>query len=200
MANSKRADTRMCRSCGYVNGEERRSCGLCGERLGSGGGVVVQQMRLEGGALRLARACRKPERTRVRRDPRTASAGEEQAGRLAARRRARCRAHAWVGALTCLALLTLLGLPEGVTPLGLLSSAGWSLSLGWPLAFLISRFERGPRGGALCGALLGMCVTAGICYLDSGSLARPVGALLSGALTGAVPGALVGLLAVQDRS
>lgn len=109
------------------------------------------------------------------------------------------RTHAVIGALLFFVLATFFGLWGSLLPLGMIRNLFWSVLLGAPIGYAISRYGSGPvRGGMIgAGAFFVIAVTrAVLAGANLGSSLFPLAVL---AVIGLVPGALLGWFVEQSR-
>lgn len=111
--------------------------------------------------------------------------------RHAQTRRKRWIEHGVVGIVTVLIISTLF------SPLDLLWNALGAVLTGFPMGYLISRFEAGRMLGTLIGALVCATVFQVLVLLQGGGLTGM--SLLVGLLSGAIPGFIIGMHCELDR-
>ena len=165
------------------------TCSICGRDMGAGGYPCQHCGQTPAGApVRSAKLDEHREEMQVEGIRKDLDAKE--------RRKRRRISHGITGAITLFLLSTLLGLPESLKVLSILSNAAVSLVFGLPIGFLISHFGGGQwRGGF---------ISAGVFFLARLLLAIPdllrggsfgmaaVGALILG-VAGFIPGAIIGM-------
>ena len=125
------------------------------------------------------------------------TAAEEAATATRIRRARRNRGHMLTGAILCVALPTLMGLPISLLPSQLLANLVFGVLFGVPLGWAVSRFASSMLGGAAIGALVGIAYVGTWSLLAEGGLG--LSEVLVGIATGLLPGAIMGWHVAQDR-
>ena len=110
------------------------------------------------------------------------------------------RTHAAMAAVLFFVFSTLFGLWHSLLPLGILLNVVWSLALGAPIGYAISRYGPDPvRGGLIAaGSVFVIAVVrAVVAGANVGSALLPLAIL---ALVGGLPGVFLGWYAQQSRA